>query len=109
MLSPVSNYQPLTLEQGISNFSAVYMPAPNYSSRTREEYGSDLIDLTRFLTNRGVKSWQVVGLRDLQAYMADLDYRGPVPASHNRKTYSIKTMFGFLYRATSRKRTVSPS
>lgn len=102
-----TNTTPLTLEAGIGDFKAVYMPARNYSSRTREEYDSDLSDLARFLTSRGIQTWQVVGLRDLQAYMADLDYRGLAPASRNRKTYSIKTLFGFLYQAGQLKKNVS--
>ena len=52
------------------------MPARNYSGRTREEYASDLGDLTTFLESRKLASWLVVGLRDLQLYMAELDRRG---------------------------------
>ena len=72
------------------------MPARNYSGRTREEYASDLGDLTAFLETRKLASWLVVGLRDLQLYMAELDRRGLEPASRNRKTYAIKTFFTFL-------------
>ena len=86
----------LTLDAGLAHFKAVYMPARNYSKRTREEYESDLSDLISFLTLRNLTAWQVVGLRDLQSYLADLDRRGLAPASRNRKTYSIKTFFGFL-------------
>ena len=71
------------------------MPARNYSGRTREEYASDLGDLTIFLESRKLASWLVVGLRDLQLYMAELDRRGLEPASRNRKTYAIKTFFTF--------------
>ncbi len=86
----------LTLGAGLAHFKSVYMPARNYSKRTREEYESDLSDLISFLTLRNLAAWQVVGLRDLQSYLADLDRRGLASASRNRKTYSIKTFFGFL-------------
>lgn len=86
----------LTLDAGLTHFRAVYMPARNYSKRTREEYESDLSDLISFLTARNIGSWQVVGLRDLQSYLADLDRRGLAPSSRNRKTYSTKTFFAFL-------------
>jgi len=80
----------------LAHFKAVYMPARNYSNRTREEYESDLTDLISFLSTRNLATWQVVGLRDLQSYLADLDRRGLSPASRNRKTHSIKTFFAFL-------------
>jgi integrase/recombinase XerD len=72
------------------------MPARNYSGRTREEYASDLGDLTTFLESRKLASWLVVGLHDLQLYMAELDRRGLESASRNRKTYAIKTFYTFL-------------
>ncbi len=86
----------LTLDAGLAHFKAVYMPARNYSRRTREEYESDLSDLISFLSARNLTTWQVVGLRDLHSYLADLDHRGLAPSSRNRKTYSIKTFFAFL-------------
>ena len=72
------------------------MPARNYSARTREEYQRDLQNLADYLESRKLTSWQVVGLRDLQWYLAELDRRGLEPSSRNRKVYAIKTFFGFL-------------
>ena len=79
----------LTLGPGLAHFKAVYMPARNYSRRTREEYESDLSDLISFLTARNLTAWPVVGLRDLQSYLADLDRRGLAPASRNRKWVTV--------------------
>ena len=90
---------PLTLKQGLDAFSAVYMPARNYSSRTREEYQRDLQALVDHLETRKLTSWMIVGLRDLQWYMAELDRRGLEPSSRNRKTYAIKTFFAYLVQA----------
>jgi site-specific recombinase XerD len=90
---------PLTLDAGLALFRDVYMPARNYSIRTREEYLSDLQDLARLLQSNGIETIQAVGLRDLQHYLADLDRRQLAPASRNRKTFSIKTFFKFLVRA----------
>ena len=89
----------LTLATGLNQFATVYMPARNYSTRTREEYGADLADLAAFLKERGVLTWTVVGLRDLQHYLADLDRRGLEASSRNRKSYAIKTFFGFLHQS----------
>jgi len=36
--------------------------------------------------------------------MADLDRRGLEPSSRNRKTYSIKTFFGYLHQASYLKK-----
>jgi integrase/recombinase XerD len=89
----------LDLEAGLAQFAQVYMPARNFAARTREEYQSDLEDLATFLKDRKILSWSVVGLRDLQHFMADLDRRHLQPSSRNRKTYAIKTFFGFLHQA----------
>ena len=97
----------LTLDAGLAHFKTVYMPAGNYSRRTREEYESDLSDLISFLTLRNLTTWQVVGLRDLQSYLADLDRRGLAPASRNRKTYSIRTFSPFLTQSRYLHRTIA--
>ena len=97
MLEPESpSPQPLTLLAGLVTFKTVYMPARNFAQRTREEYAGDIRDLICFLEGRGVQDWRVVGLRDLQHYLAELDRRLLKPSSRNRKTYAIKTFFHFL-------------
>jgi site-specific recombinase XerD len=89
----------LDLEGGLAQFAQVYMPARNFAARTRQEYQSDLSDLAAFLKERRILSWAVVGLRDLQHFMAELDRRKLAPSSRNRKTYAIKTFFGFLHQS----------
>ena len=91
--------QTSTFNDALADFKAVYMAARNYSPRTRGEYESDIEDLGRFLVGRHIGAWAVVGLHDLQGYLADLDRRGLSPASRNRKTHAIKTFFGFLYQS----------
>ena len=91
--------QPITLAAGLAEFVNVYMPARNYSPRTREEYQNDIEDLIQFLQGKGVLTWAVVGLRDLHQYMAELDRRRLKPSSRNRKTYAIKALFSFLVQA----------
>ena len=89
----------LNLETGLEQFAQVYMPARNFAARTRQEYQSDLEDLAAFLKERQILSWSVVGLRDLQHFMAELDRKKLAPSSRNRKTYAIKTFFGFLHQS----------
>ena len=83
------------------------MPARNYSIRTRCEYEADLKDLAAFLESRHITDWAVVDLRDLQTYLTDLDRRGLSPASRNRKSYTIKTFFGFLTQSGYTRKDVS--
>jgi len=45
-----------------------------------------LSDLAAFLKDRRILTWMVVGLRDLQHFMADLDRRRLEPSS--RKAYN---------------------
>ena len=89
----------LSLVAGLEQFAVVYMPARNFSVRTRQEYQHDLEDLASFLSGRQITSWEVVGLRDLQHFMAELDRKKLAPSSRNRKTYAIKTFFGFLHQS----------
>lgn len=89
----------ISLHNGLVGFTTVYMPARNLSSRTREEYSRDIRDLVRFLENRGYSQWGQVGLTDLNTFMADLDRQGLKASSRNRKAYSIKTFFSYLYQS----------
>ena len=89
----------LGLDAGLEQSAKVYMPARDFSIRTRQEYRSDLEDLAEFLGARNITSWGVVGLRDLQHFMAELDLKKLAPSSRNRKTYAIKTFFRFLHQA----------
>ena len=84
------------LADGVTSFTSIYMPARNFSTRTREVYQDDVEDLANFLDSKGIRSWRVVGLRDLQHYLAELDRRGLKPASRRRRTFAIKTFFKFL-------------
>jgi len=89
----------LNLINGLEQFAKVYMPARNFSIRTRQEYQHDLEDLAQFLRGKQILTWSVVGLRDLQHFMAELDRKKLAPSSRNRKTYAIKTFLGFLHQS----------
>jgi integrase/recombinase XerC len=86
-----------TLAEGLTLFEDVGMPARNLSARTRQEYQKDLTDLIAFLTERGVTKLTKVGLQDLERYQAEMDRRGYKESTRERKTYAIKTWFGFLH------------
>jgi integrase/recombinase XerC len=93
------NNKTIGLAEGLDEFVAVYMPARNYAERTRKEYQDDIQDLVEFLVEKGIESWTVIGLRDLQHYLAELDRRQLEASSRNRKAFAIKTFFKFLYQS----------
>ena len=75
------------------------MPSRNFAPKTREDYLHDLTDLIHFLTANGRSRLVQVSTHDLEAYLAHLDRRGLAGSSRKRKTYSIKSLFSFLYRS----------
>jgi len=100
---------PQTLVEALSLYEQVYLPSRNFAARTRENYLNDLHDLLRFLGARGVQRLQQLSPRQLEAYLAELDRRGRAGASRKRKTYAIKSLFGFLYHAAYLSRNVAES
>ena len=88
---------PQMLQEALKLYQMVYMPSRNFSAKTRVNYGDDLDDLIAFLEQNGKTRLDQVSVRDLQAYLAELDRRGYAGTSRKRKTYSIKSLFRFLY------------
>ena len=88
---------PETLQEALSLYELTYMPSRNFATKTRINYRNDLVDLIGFLDGRGNKPLNQMSRRDLEAYLAELDRRGYAGTSRRRKTYAIKSFFGFLY------------
>ena len=88
--------QPLTLDQGLQEFVEVGMPYLKLSKETRKAYRRDLSDVVQFLKQQQVTTWDEVGLRNLQQYLADVDYRKLSASTRNRRTWAIKKLFAFL-------------
>ncbi len=99
--------QPLTLDEGLTEFVEVGMPYLKLSEETRKAYRRDLTDLVEFLKQQQLTTWAAVGLRDLQRYLADVDYRQLSAATRNRRTWAIKKLFAFLF--TSQYLTENPA
>jgi len=78
-------------------FQNVGMSLKHLAQRTREEYTRDVTDLADFLEARGRTELAKVRLRDLQAYLSDLERRGLSRSSRNRKADAIKSFFRFLH------------
>jgi len=103
----------VTLNQALTHYETVYMPARNYAAKTRVNYRNDIAGLIEFLQKNGSKNPEDVSLNALEAYMAELDRRGLTGSTRTRKTYAIKSFFAFLtqYRYTDNnvaKRLIPP-
>jgi site-specific recombinase XerD len=72
------------------------MPARNLATRTRREYVRDLRDVLSYLEHDGTTRLEEVRPRDLEGYLAVLDWRGLQGSTRNRKTHTIKTFFKWL-------------
>jgi integrase/recombinase XerC len=86
-----------TLQQGLTFFETVGMPARDLAARTRQEYTNDLTDLIGFLAKRGITKLKQVRLQDLENYQAEMDRRGYQASTRERKSYAIKSFFRFLH------------
>lgn len=91
--------QDLGLDEGLDEFVTVGMAYLKLSQETRDAYARDLRDVVAFLKRQGHKDWNNVGLRDLQRYLADVDYRKLSTATRNRRTWAIKKLFQFLVQS----------
>ena len=90
---------PQTLGEALKLYELIYMPSRNFAPKTRLDYHNDLEDLVAFLEEGSLRRLNQLSLRDLEAYLAELDRRGYAGASRKRKTYAIKSFFSFLYRS----------
>ena len=88
---------PETLQEALSHYELTYMPSRNFSQKTRLNYRTDVLDLIEFLARNGESRLAQLSQRDLEEYLADLDRRQYAGASRRRKTYAIKSFFGFLF------------
>ena len=88
---------PETLQEALKVYELIYMPSRNFAAKTRVNYRTDLSDFITLLENGGERRLQDVSQRDLEAYLAELDRRGYAGTTRKRKTYAIKSFFGFLH------------
>ena len=87
---------PETLSEALQLYERIYMPSRNFAGKTRINYLNDLNDLLGFLGGSGRRRIDQVSRTDLEAYLAELDRRGYAGTSRKRKTYALKSFFGFL-------------
>ena len=92
-----SGQGPDTLQEALKAYELIYMPSRNFAAKTRVNYRTDLSDFIAFLEDGGERRLQDVSQRDLQAYLAELDRRGYAGTTRKRKTYAIKSFFGYLH------------
>ncbi|OGD07652.1 hypothetical protein A2899_02815 [Candidatus Amesbacteria bacterium RIFCSPLOWO2_01_FULL_49_25] len=88
----------MTLKQAVEEYKNVYMPARNFSTRTRVEYANDIEDLTSFVEQNGIHRVGMITLPTVERYLAELDRRGIAGATRKRKVVSIRSFLTFLYQ-----------
>src|SRR6266496_5730275 len=88
----------ITLSQALEEYKKIYMAARNFAQRTRVEYLNDLEDLIQFLEQLGIKEVKDIGLPQLERYLAELDRRGIVGSTRERKVVSIRSFLWYLYQ-----------
>ena len=88
--------QKLKLTGALELFEQVYVPMRKLTELTQKEYRLDLNQLTRFLKTASIVYIQDVKQSDLQKYLDGVKQKGIGPAAQQRKTSSIKSLFGFL-------------
>jgi len=90
---------PETLQEAMALYELIYMPSRNFAAKTRVDYRNDLVHLIRFLQDSNKERLEEVSQRHLEAYLAELDRRGYAGTSRKRKTYALKSFFGFLHQS----------
>ena len=88
--------QKLKLVAALELFEQVYVPMHKLTELTQKEYRLDLNQLMRFLKTVNIVYVQDVKQSDLQKYLDGVKEKGIGPAAQQRKTSSIKSLFGFL-------------
>ena len=86
----------LKLVAALELFEQVYVPMHKLTKLTQKEYRLDLNQLIRFLKTANIIYVQDVKQSDLQKYLDGVKQKGIGPAAQQRKTSSIKSLFGFL-------------
>jgi site-specific recombinase XerD len=87
----------LSIDDAITLFQEQYLAARNLAPLTRTSYGSDLKQLSHYLTEElGLERIDQVQPRSLQGFLVTLDRRGLRGSSRRRKVATIRALFRFL-------------
>ncbi len=73
-----------------------WLEGRNDSNNTREAYKTDLRQLSAFLSDKGIHSWDTVSSDHLIAFLVDLRAHPYAPTSIARKLAAVKSFFHFL-------------
>lgn len=87
----------MTLKEAVEEYKSVFLPARNFSSRTRVEYVNDVEDLVSFLERSGINRVREITVPGVERYLADLDQRGIAGTTRKRKVVVTRSFLKFLY------------
>jgi integrase/recombinase XerD len=88
----------ITLRQALDEYEKIYMASRNFAQRTRVEYLNDLEDLIQFLEQLDIKEVKIIGIPQLERYLAELDHRGIAGSTRKRKVVAIRSFLCYLYQ-----------
>lgn len=94
-MNPVKNESRLTLEEGLHKYLEEYARRKKYQPKTRETYARDIRDFFKFISATK-KYVDEVDLNSVRLYQADLDKRGLLKTTYNKKTEAVKSLVTFL-------------
>lgn len=89
---------PATLVDPLAEFDTWLRLDRQRSEHTRRAYSGDLTALADWLAERGIATWDEVGLRDLRSWLADQVEAGAAPASLQRRSAAARVYFRWAHR-----------
>lgn len=84
------------MRQEVEAFLHQLATEKKFSANTVAAYKNDLLQMTEFLQQKGIKRWSDVERQLVLGYFTDLQGRGYATSTLARKTASAKTLFKFL-------------
>jgi len=95
----MDNNNKANLQTALESYQSIHLASRNFTSTSRREYTTDILQLIEFLTSKGITEPHRVTLNDLNQYLAYLDTQNLAGASRRRKTSTIKSFFSYLEEA----------
>lgn len=89
----------IDLRTAFEYYKSIYFASRNFTSTTRREYTTDILQLIGFLSSKGLTEPHSITLNHLNEYLAYLDTQSLAGATRRRKTSSIKSFFSYIEEA----------
>ncbi len=88
----------VSLDPELERFLVHLQTVRDASPHTLRAYGTDLVDLARFLEERGIEEAARVQPHDIRLWLSGMTERGLAPSTRSRRLSSARAFFRFLLR-----------